>query len=154
MFATEGDMLQAVYKDSSPSAYRIWSETVGTAGALVFSTFDFSGLRSPCKCYCDGIRLCSCVRPIIVGDDFMLLLTDPDIPTNDPPSVKITCVRSMGIGAIADSEMLDLIAQRESGQFRGTIRSASSNSIFTQNNGTLLVKRFFVIHLELLSYSV
>ncbi len=144
MFATEGDILQAVYKDSSPSAYRIWSETVGTAGTLAFSTFDFSGLRSPCKCYCDGTRLCSCAKPIIVGDDFMLVLTDSDIPANDPPSIKIICVRSMGIGATADSEMLDMIAQGESGQFRGIIRSVSSNSVFTQNNGTLLLNGFFL----------
>jgi hypothetical protein len=138
MFATEGDILQAVYKDASPPAYRIWSETVGTAGTLVFSTFDYSGFRSPCKCYCDGVRLCSCTRPVIVGDDFVLVLTDPDIPSNDPPSVKITCVRGMGIGATADSEILEMVAQSQSGEFKGIIRSVSSNSFFTQNNG----KRF------------
>ncbi len=140
MFATEGDTLQAVYKDSSPSAYRIWSETVGTAGTLVFSTFDYSGSRSPCTCYCDGVKMCSCARPIVVGDDFMLVLTDPDIPANDPPSVSIRCVRSMGIGASADSEKLDMTAHSQPGQFKGTIRSVSSNSIYTQNNGTLLLK--------------
>jgi hypothetical protein len=44
----------------------------------------------------------------------------------------------MGIGAIADSEILVMIAQSQSGQFKGAIKSVSSNSMFTQNNGTVL----------------
>ena len=138
MFANEGDVLQAVYKDASPAGYRIWSQRAGSVGVLTFQTVDVSGALTPCSCFCDGLRACSCSAPVIVGGEFNLLLTDADVSASQPPAVAIKCFRSGGVGAATDSESVTLIPTGQPGQFTGTLKSISSNVAFTPNNGKQL----------------
>jgi hypothetical protein len=137
MYATEGDVLQAVYKDASPIGYRIWTQRAGSVGSLVFQTVSVSGSKTSCSCSCDGVGLCSCSAPMIVGTDFILLLTDADIPASQPPTVSIKSVRAEGIGSAADLETLALISTGQLGQFTGIIKSVSSNIGVTQYNGII-----------------
>ena len=144
MFAPSGDQLQAVYKDASPPGFRIWSEKAGTVGSLVFVSVDAYGAFTPCTCYCDGRTLCYCQAPIVVGNDFNMLLTDVDIPATQSTTVAMNCFRSYIGGTASDSEVLTLTSNGISGQFTGAIQSISSNVVYTPYNGTRVVNSFYL----------